>query len=442
MNAAHIDGRRAAHVTHNDAPSADGTARHRGPRRPRVLVPLLLAALTLLVTACTGTREEQSSTLLVAGTVQSGTPELILVEDGADGTAATERVRFVAGSRRPLQAPAVSIDVTSRELGRTTAWVLAREVTGSAVSAYLHAFNVSDIDVAAPTAFAELGTALTLVAPGGGGILPPAETTNAVICPTAVQASRDGSWLLVLDVPTECVSGTSGFPVVWLVNTVAGTATSLQATTPELVVGAGPYTDQSADDERGYFLVAGTTASQVFATDFEDATTGWFGSRLLQVDPTRVVALAGSGSKLVALADGQLVGVDLGRPAGAAPLGPVQALSNGRALVTDPLGRLDHVLVVGPTQVQVHSSVSDDAPDAGSVSVVAAAATIDAFRAFAYLVVNGAVVTLDLYTGGASGEQLRSHHFDVPELVPATGPNGRPVSAITWVRAADPPVSP
>lgn len=417
----------------------------RKPHRsyaPGALMPLLLAALTLLVAACTGTREEQSSTLLVAGTVQGGTPELILVEDGQDGTVASERVRFVAGSRRPLLAPAVSIDVTARELGRGTAWVLAREVAGGTVSAYLHAFDVSDIDVAAPTAFVELGTALTLVAPGGGGILPPGETTNAVICPTAVQASRDGSWLLVLDVPTECVSGTSGFPVIWLVDTAAGTATSLQATTPELVVGAGPFTDQSADDERGYFLVAGTTTSQVFATDFEDATAGWFGSRLLQADPTRIVALAGNGRKLIVLADDQLVGVDLDLPAGASPLGPVQALSNGRALVTDPLGRIDHVLVMGPTQVELHASLGEDAPEPDSVSTVAAAATIDPFRAFAYLVVNGGVVTLDLYTGGASGEQLRSHRFDVPELVPATGPNGRPVSAVTWVRAADPPLAP
>ena len=74
-------------------------------------------------------------------------------------------------------------------------------------------------------------------------------------------------------------------------------------------------------------------------------------------------------------------------------------------MVPDPLGRLDNALGVGPTQVPGHPSVSDDAPDAGSVSVVAAAATIDALPAFAHLVVHGAVVTLDLYTGGESGAQ-------------------------------------
>ncbi len=411
----------------------------------RVLLPLL-AGVALLVSACTGTREEQPSTLLIVGTVQAGADQLVLVEDRQDGTAAAERMRFVAGSRRPLAAPAISIDLTERELERTTAWVLARGVSGGAVSAYLYAFDVSDIDVNDPAGFAELRPPLALVLPAGGGILPEGETTNSVICPTAVQSSRDGTRLLVLDVPAECAPGSGEFPLVWLVDSVAGTASSLQVDTPDPVLGVGPYTDQRQDDERGYFLVAGTTTAQVYATDLASGTTGWHANQLLAADPTDVVALAGRGRSLLALTGDQLVGVNLDLPAAGSQLGPVNALSGGRMLVADPLDRSDHLLVLGGSQVEVHAglgSAQESPPEPNRVSsFAAAAATMDPFRAYAYVLLDGAVGVIDLYTGGASGEPLRSNRFDVAELVLAAGPAGRSVGAISWVRAADPPALP
>lgn len=411
-------------------------------KAPSLTVATLFAALTLLIAACTGTREEQSSTLLIVGTLQGSTNQLALVEDRQDGTVAADRMRFVAGSRRDLLAPAVSMDLTARELARDTAWVLARGVTGGDVSAYLYSFDVADIDVADPVGFAEAAPPLPLVVPGGGGILPVDQTTNSVICPTAVQASRDGSWLLVLDDPRECITGSGEFPVIWLVNSAAGTATSLQVNTPDPVVGVAPYTDQRQDDERGYFLVAGTTSAQVFSTDFEGASSEWHDEQLLNADPTRIVAMAGSGSVLVALTDSQLVGVDLSRPAASSRIGPVSALANGRHLVVDPLSRSDHAVVLGASQVEVHEFIGEDAPDADRVTVPAAGATIDAFRAYAYVVQNGAIVALDLYTGGSSGEQFRSSRFEVPELTLPTGPDGRAIGTISWVRAADPPPGP
>lgn len=419
---------------------------HRRRARSGAAPTAMLAVLALFVSACTGTRELQSSTLLLVSTAQAGTPQLVLVEDRQDGTPAGERMRFVAGSSRPLSAPAIAIDLTARELQRDTAWVLAREVAGTAVSAYLHRFAVADIDVTDPVAFAELGTALTLVEPGGGGVLPVDETTNTVICPSAVQSSRDGAWLLVLDVPADCVPSSSEFPVVWLVDTVAGTATSLQLDTPDPVVAAGPYTDQRQDDERGYFLVAGTTSTQVYATDLESGDTGWHANQLLAAQPLDLLAMAGRGRVLVALTDDQLVGVDLDLPATGSQLGPQPALTNGRKLVVDPLDRADHALVLGATQVEVHAGLAAPgapAPDADRVnSFAAAAAAIDPFRAYAYVLLDGAVGVIDLYTGGDSGEPLRSSRFAVDELTLTAGPAGRPLGVINWVRAADPPALP
>lgn len=406
----------------------------------------LLATSALLVSACTGTREEQPSTLLIVSTVQGGANQLVLVEDRQDGTAAAERMRFVAGSRRALAAPAIAIDLTERDLRRGTAWVLARDVGAGAVSAYLYAFDVSDVDVGDPVGFAELRPPLALVLPGGGGLLPENETTNAVICPTAVQSSRDGTRLLVLDVPAECVPGSSEFPVVWLVDSVAGTASSLQLNTPDPVLGVGPYTDQRRDDERGYFLVAGTTSAQVFATELASGNTRWHANQLLAAEPTDLVAMAGRGRSLLALTGEQLVGVDLDLPATGSQLGPVSALSGGRKVVADQLDRTDHVLVLGSSQVEVHAGLGpagESAPEPNRVNSFAAAdATIDPLRAYAYVLLDGAIGVIDLYTGGATGEPLRSNRFEVGELELAAGPDGRPTGAISWVRAADPPALP
>lgn len=414
----------------------------RGAFGHRTRTFALLTLLTLLASACTGTREEQSATLLIVGTVQGATPQLALVEDRRDGTALDDRMSFVPDSLRTLRAPAVSIDVTARELGRDTAWVLARSVAGTAVSAYLHRFDVANIDLTDPVGFAEVGTELVLVEPGGGGILPAEQTTNSVICPSALQSSRSGRWLLVLDVPAHCVPASSEFPVVWLVDTQAGSATSLQVNTPDPVLAVAPYTDQRQDDERGFFLVAGTTSAQVFEVDFENATSNWYAGQLLAADPNELVAMAGRGSVLVALTNSQLVGADLSVPANRSQLGPVPALGNGRQLVVDPLNRSDHALVLGASQVEVHTSLADDAPDTDRLNYAAAGATIDAFRAFAYLLQDSAVVVVDLYTGGASGDPLAATPFEVPELTLPLAPSGRRIGAISWVRAADPPPAP
>lgn len=407
------------------------------PRRPSLFV-LVVALVGLLVAACTGTSEEQSSTLLLVGVQQGAQYQLALVEDQQDGTAFAERMRLIEDSRRPLPGPVVSIDLTNRATERDSAWVLTRLVSGTTVTASLHRFDVSHVDAAEGSGFVEIGTPLDLVGPTG--ILTEA-APNALVCPTAVQSSRTGAWLLVLDVPSDCVANHPGFPVVWLIDVESQTATALEDTND--VLGAGPYTDQRQQDERGYFLVARPGITQVYATDLTSLSADPLGHELT-LEPTELVSMAGSGSLLVALAAGQLLGVDVSLPVASATSGPVDALQDGWKIVTDPIGVREHVVIIGSGQVQIQAGLGEGAPDPDAVtpSVVAADATIDPDRAYAYVLAEGAVVVADLYTGGSTDDALRSERYLLPELTLPSGPAGRPISAINWVRAADPPPGP
>lgn len=401
-----------------------------------LLAALALTAATVL-SACTGTSEEQAPTLLVVG-VQSGAgSQLLLVEHAPSEPSLDDRMRFVPGSRRPLQAPAVAIDVTERDLNRAVAWVLTRSVVGSTVQAYLEPYNVAGIDVEDPTAFAAAGPPVPLV--GAGGILPLTDTTNTLSCPTALQTSRDGTYLLVLDVPTHCVPSSGDFPVMWLVNTVQSSAVALQVTND--VLGLQPYTDQLRDDERGFFLVAGPGVTQVFAVDFEDGTSAWFGQRTLDEVPQDLQQAAGGGSVLVGVTGSRLVGVDLERPASSDQLGPVNALTGVRHVVVYPLG-VDEVVLLTASQVSVHSSLADSGPTPDTVPFSGAGAAIDGVQAWAYVLGEGQVMLIDLYTGSGAGEPLSRGTVAVPELTLPTGPTGLPLSVITWVRAAEPPPGP
>lgn len=417
-------------------PSLAGPApADRAPARwhDRLRTLIAVVAVTLLVGACTGTSEERSSTLLIVGVQEGAEFQLALVEDQADGTAAADRMRFVADSRRPLPAPAVAIDLTARDTDRSEAFVLTRSVAGTEVNAYLHRFSVANVRAEAPSAFDEIGEPLSLVGPDG--VLSSTATTNSIVCPSTLQVSRDGRWLLLLDVPAECVASTADFPVVWLLDMAGGAATVLEGSND--VLGAGIYTDQRQDGERGYFLVGGTTNTQVFATDFESGRADPFQDRTVAVAQQDLVAMVGSGDRLMVLTRDSLVGTDLSLPSLEAELGPVPALANARTLVVDQVGRLDSVLVVGASQAELHARVERDAPDPERLTLAAAGATVEPLRAYTYVLRPGVIEPLDLYTIGQEGG-VSSRPFPLPELLLPTGPGGRPLGAISWIRAADP----
>lgn len=399
----------------------------------------LAALLTIgLLAGCTGTSEPQAPTMLIVGLAEGGAPQLALIEDMREVvSSATPRLRFVDGSRRPLLAPAVSIDLTEREGARGSAWVLTRAVAAGAVSAYLQRFAVSDIDPADPSGFSELpGSRITLTTPSGEGVLDAGDDPDAAgsICPSVVRSSRSGGHVVVLDDPTACGFAGTDFPVMWLVNTADGSATALQGTNE--VLGMAPHTDQRDRNERAYFLVGGTTSVQVFATDLVSGGSDWFQQLTLPVRPLDLIDLAGHGQSLVALTLDGLVARDLADPAAAATVGTDPPIGGARDLVVDPFGLVPQLLVMSPTQVAVYDEVEDDDPD--TFAFAGAAAVIDPLMRFAYVAGEGQVRIVDLLTGLGDDDPLRSGSFPVEELTLPTGPLGRPLTVVTWVRAAEP----
>lgn len=392
---------------------------------------LVFLALAALLTACTGTTEPRPPTLLVVGYAAGTGPTLALVEDSGP-TAVPARLQFVAGSERPLLADAVAMDIEDRDFTRAYAWVLVRSQATSggvlSVDAWLQRFATSAIDPAAPTAFAE-DTARRVVLSGSGGVLVDPGLPGRVVCPSALQVTRSGQWALILDEPAAC--GQAGFPVQWLLNTVTGNASALRATAD--VLATSPYTDQVLGSERGYFLVSAPGGAQVYATDFTNPAT-WFGQARLGGSSV-LVDMAGSGSVLVGLSDSRLASVDLTDP-GAAPSSATLEVNSGpwARLVTDPLGATTEVLVLNGSRVALHRTPGT--PEVGPIFLQAAAGSIDPINRFAYLLASGSITLVDLLSGPDEYDTpLQYGAVSVPELTLTTGPDGRVLGVITWVRA-------
>ncbi len=408
------------------------------PRRPLAVVVAIAVAW---LTACTGTKEASLPTLLLVGVEEAGTPQLLLIEDvkGAS-VAASERLVVVPGSRRTLPAPAVAVDVTSRDIERDTAWVLTRSVTTVAgapeVSAYLQSFDVAQIDPAAPSAFREQ-TSRTLTAPDGSGDLDDAGSPNAAghLCPTALQVSRTGNYAILLDNPASCGFPTSDVPVIWLLHTGTGAAQVLQATNDVLSV--QPYSDQRFDNERAFFLVGAIQAAQVYAVnDFASGRTNSLGSNEVKAEPNDIVDLGGSGDTLVVLSQKGLLTSDL--TSTTAPSEPkiTATIATPRRVTVDPLGANKQIVVQSNNQVAVHLDASDANP--AKVEFRSHAAAIEPLNGWAYLVGNGELLIVDLLSRLSPDELLRTERQAVPELTLPQGPTGQAVSVITWLLAAEP----
>lgn len=409
----------------------------------RSAVTLTLTAVLTLLAACTGTQEASLPTLLLVGVEQSGAPQLLLIEDVRGGSvAASERLAVVPGSRRPLLAAAVAVDVTSRSVDRDTAWVLSRSVAtvpgGREVSAYLQSFDVAQIDPSDPSTFAEQPSQRrTLTEPGGGGDLDGAGSPNAAghICPTALQMSRDGTYAVILDDPASCGFPSSDLPVIWLVRTATGEAQVLQATNDVLSV--RPYTDQQFNDEHAYFLVGAIQTAQVYTvTDFASGRTSRLGSNQVRVQPSDIVDMGGSGELLVVLSKNGVTTTDLGSPTAPTETKVSPTIASPSRLTVDALGASSQLLVQSSSQVAVHLDATDEKP--ATVSFSAHAATIEPLNGWGYLVGNGAVLIVDLLSRLTPEERLRSERQPLAELTLPQGPDGKPLTVITWLLAAEP----
>ncbi len=419
----------------------------RAPRGPAVGRRLGAAVVALLLlAACTGTREPRPPTLLVVGAAPGGAPHLLLLEDVTETARPGEpRLVLVPGGARPLPAPAVALDFEDRGLERPAAWVLTREVADDggapAVTAYLQRFLVAEVDTADPAAFAEdLDRRVTLTAPGGGGALDGLSPTAPSTCPTALQVDRTGSWAVVLDDPARCGGGEH--PELWLVPLAPDLGPPRSVLGTQDLAPLAPYLDQRPLDQAVYFLVGGIDTTNVFALDLSDdgGAERLEGASL----PERAVDLrtaAGAGDLLLALADDDLLAVDVARPGPALRTG---TQAGGAALATDPTGLSSEVLVLTGTVVAFHEDPEDGSPD--TASRLAVAATVDPLTRFAYAVGEGRLTVLDLLTGGSTDRSFQAYTEPLPELelpsgAPASlsGADTGPVTVIGWVRAATPP---
>ncbi|NLG07652.1 MAG: hypothetical protein GX560_00135 [Deinococcales bacterium] len=419
-------------------------------RRP--LPPLLLLLAAAFLGACSGTQEPSLPTLLLVGVERAGQAQLALLEDlrDTDAPPTAPRLQLVEGSARDLRAPAVSLDLTDRNVSRDTAWVLTRSVSGSGaaaqVTSYLYRFAVSQIDPRAPSAFRQLEEVLLVDGsdPGAGVLGAVGREGGGLICPREVRSSRTGAYLLVLDDPRACVPDTAGFAAVWLVRTSDWTARQLEPGNDVLAV--PPHTDQAptAEAERGYFLVGAGSESQVYAVDFEEERADPLTGPLLPADRDLVVDLAANGSLLVALTEDGLAWLDL---AGVEQTGArTRSLDAPRRVVADQFGVLRQLIVWDDLLVGLHDDVEDEVvpgSDRDTYRFTAAAGVIDAERSWGYLVGQGEALIVDLLTSLGEAGSLRDNvaRLSVPELeLPSAG--GRLLSVISWVRSAEPPPAP
>ena len=414
-----------------------------GPLALATARPVLAAACALLLlAACTGTKEPRPATLLIVGAAPGGSPRLLLVEDVTGSARPGEpRLVVVPGSSRALPAPAVALDLEDRGLERPAAWVLTRRVEDAggapAVTAYLHRFRVTEVDPADPAAFAEdAGRRVTLTTPGGDGVLDGLSPTSPTTCPTALQVDRSGSWAVVLDDPARC--GGDEHPEVWLVplGPDGGEPIALQATND--VAPLAPYVDQRPVQQVAYFLVGGISTTSVYRYVLgQDGSAERLEGVSLPARAEDLAAATGAGDLLLAVADDELLAVDLARPGPAVRSGTVDGAV---ALAADPTGLAPEVLALTGAAVAFHEDVQDRSPDRADRPAVAAA--VDPVTRFAYAVGEGRLTVLDLLTGGATDRSFQAYTEPLAELVlpsgaPSSlvGADAGPVTVIGWVRA-------
>ncbi len=165
----------------------------------------LLASVLGALTACTGSFEPPSPTLLIVGYQNDGA-KVALIQD--DLLVNPNRLTFLPGSVRPLPAPGVDYDIVDREGSRRALVVLSRSVGTGSATASLTTLSLTGIDPANPVNFAQQSTVVindfTPVpeqAPGPGQNPTPVQN---IFCPSRVQVTQGGDYAAVLNNPSLC----------------------------------------------------------------------------------------------------------------------------------------------------------------------------------------------------------------------------------------------
>ena len=401
-------------------------------RKPRSItrLPIRLgpvALLVLLLAACTGTFEVRPPTLLVVA-FEDSSPAVGLVRDtfSALEPGQSRTLSFVTGSRRPLPAPAVDVDVVDRAGARPTAVFLLRE-QGTQTS-YLRGFRIDDIDPDDATAFSEHPAYAVLLANGGpGGDEGLLEDPAAPICPVEIEVTGDGRYAAVFEDRSVC--GGAEFRAIHIVDLQEATSgggdalvRSIDAPAP---APAGMFLDQDGGidpvlREALYFLdPVGLLKRYVFATDSVETldVAGIPSSADALRDIGRVLDL------LVLVDDDRYLLVDLRE--GASEAIAVDSASDLTRLVRDPFAATDEAVLLAGDELVVHDDVREPALRSEQSAPTRADAAIEPVDRFAYLLGDATIGVYDLLH--IDGENVPVTPFAVPEIPSA--------DVLTWTRA-------
>lgn len=381
----------------------------------------------LALVACTGTFESRPPTLLVVAFADSG-PAVGLVQDTFNALQPGESrsLEFVAGSRRPLPAPAVAVDVVGRAADRPTAVFLLRDPTTR--ESVMRGFTIQGIDPTSPTEFAgdpSFEITLANAGPTGGeGALEIGLQDD--YCPTGLQISRTGRYVAVFESRESCGGGT--FRAIYVVDTTRlGTGNDpvvRRLVSPEPGA-AGFYVDQEGalspnSRELLYFVVPGFG---VRTYDFERDEV-----RSLDIEgsPSDAGSLTGIGRIQDALALVEpnryfLTDLEATPPAAEA----VASASGLTRLLTDPFGLTAQAVLLAGDRLVVHEDARAAEFEQESSAPSRTDAILEPIDRFVYLLSDRAIGVFDLLEFGAG--PLRVVSFPVPEIPAA--------SVLTWTRA-------
>ena len=356
------------------------------------LLPWLLT--TILLGGCTGTQEESIPILLVVGSVEAGAPQLQLFEDVRDPM--TPRDLQPVGTPVPLPAAPVSFDVIDRNGERSELVVLTEAGT-------LHFFDLSDL----PDSFVQSRTPVDAAAL----VLASGEAVGPAFCWRQVQVggepSAAGRYAALLD---SCRSDLTEVYVLDLVTSEFLYALSLRHVDAQPLLAVGIHLDQASD--RLFFATDEFTETLVQSVEVAgEAAPEELG--LSPLDPLEAVDLAPLGSGIGLLGEGgELSIVPF---TGDAPAPVDLELAAARTLLPDPSGNVELVAAFAESRGALVDILEDQEPESLDLAEPLADATLEPVQRFAYLLEEGGIEVLDLFSY-ADPPANRLRFFDLAGL--------------------------
>ncbi len=375
---------------------------------------LSLVLLIGLLSACTGSFEDLPPTLLIVGYTDTGSGEgtIALVEDRTlNADTAAEGLVFLSDSLRTLPAPPLAFDVVDRINNRTQLIVLSRDDSVAGNPAYLSFVNLQDIDPDNPVDFDFNSPQITIND----------LDSSRIFCPSAVQVSRSGQYLALLNDQSAC--GQSESDAIDIIDLNASGGPALVERINFVFVDSFYLLQSPDDNDFLYFFedsvepILRKLSLESESLTQEDVVTIPNGDTIYSVVPV--------GSDLILLQDQQFIPV-LNFETVPELQEAIDTSSGSRQIIPDDYRSSQKLLFLGSNRLTVHLDASDEAEE--TAAVTATYGTLEPLNRFAYLVGEGRITKFDELTYDGSGSvSQKIATFTLTEL---TQPN-----FITWLQA-------